>query len=282
MSADRLIKLLSTAFRKDPDSNNYKLISIIADRFDELENVLEDVRKSHFVETAQGISLDYIAKLFNMHRWKDESDDDFRTRIQAKIQTCLSCGTKSDIFFAITYFNKLSEQEVPVNIFILEPEPAHFIVVIPVLNTYDLELKEKLYSKPFRAWFKKALGFIVNKVKAAGVLGEVIILAPEGIVDVMPSIFRSYGLPTTWQGLSIENPTNNSAKASGLALSAESNANLNTQQESCVNSATTWQGKSVESPAQYVNSPSGVSTEWQGSSMVNATAGIATSIAIVS
>ncbi|RLI82725.1 hypothetical protein DRP04_03310 [Archaeoglobales archaeon] len=246
MSADRLIKLLSTAFRKDPDSNNYRLISIIADRFDELENVLEDVRKSHFVETAQGISLDYIAKLFNMHR-KEESDDDFRTRIQAKIRTCLSCGTKSDIFFAVTYFNAISEQEVPVNVFILEPEPAHFIVVVPVLNTYDLELKEKLYSKPFRAWFKNALQFIVNKVKAAGVLGEVIILAPESIVDVMPGIFKSYGLPTTWQGLSIENPTNNSAKASGLALSAESDANLNTQQESCVNSATTWQGTSVGS-----------------------------------
>ena len=262
MSADRLIRLLSTAFRRDPDSNNYKLISIIADRFDKLENVLEDVRKSHFVETAQGISLDYIAKLFNMHRWKDESDDDFRTRIQAKMRTCLSCGTKSDLFFAITYFNKLSEQEVPVNVFILEPEPAHFIVVIPVLNTYDLELKEKLYSKLFRAWFKKALEFIVNKVKAAGVLGEVIILAPESIVDVMPSIFKSYGLPTTWQGLS--------------------DVNLNTQQESCVNSATTWQGKSVESPAQYMNSPSGVSTEWQGSSIANAATGIATSIAIVS
>lgn len=52
-----MIKLLSTAFRKDPDSNNYKIIAIIASGFDELERVLEDVRKAHFVETAQGNHL---------------------------------------------------------------------------------------------------------------------------------------------------------------------------------------------------------------------------------
>lgn len=185
MSADRLIKLLSTAFRKDPDSNNYKIIAIIATGFDELEKVLEDIRNAHFVETAQGKSLDYIAKLFNVTRQQGESDEDLRARLFVEFKKYLSCGTKDDILQVIKFYAKLRDEDyrnipfIPDNLFILEPEPANFVVVVPVLNTYDEELRCKLYSEEFRAWFKEKLRYIVNQVKVGGVKGDVIILYPK-------------------------------------------------------------------------------------------------------
>jgi len=185
MSADRLIKLLSTAFRKDPDSNNYKIIAITATGFDELEKVLEDIKNAHFVETAQGKSLDYIAKLFNVTRQQGESDEDLRARLFVEFKKYLSCGTKDDILQVIKFYTKLRNEDyrnipfIPDNLFILEPEPAHFVVVVPVLNTYDEELRCKLYSEEFRAWFKEKLQYLVDQVKAGGIRGGIVILYPK-------------------------------------------------------------------------------------------------------
>jgi len=202
MSADRLIKLLSTAFRKDPGSNNYKIIAIIATGFDELEKVLEDIKNAHFVETAQGKSLDYIAKLFNVTRQQGESDEDLRARLFVEFKKYLSCGTKDDILQVVKFYAKLRDEDyrnipfMPDNLFILEPEPAHFVVVIPVLNTYDEELRCKLYSEEFRAWFKEKLQYIVDQVKVGGVKGDVIIFYPkssgfdnQGFVGILAFVF---------------------------------------------------------------------------------------------
>jgi len=184
-SVKKMLKLLSTAFRKDPDSNNYKIIAIIASGFDELKKVLEDVRKAHFVETASGKSLDYIAKLFNVTRQQGESDEDLRARLFVEFKKYLSCGTKDDILQVVKFYAKLRDDDyrnipfIPDNLFILEPEPAHFVVVVPILNTYDEELRCKLYSEEFRAWFKEKLQYIVDQVKAGGVKGDVLILYPK-------------------------------------------------------------------------------------------------------
>ena len=92
-----LTKFLSTAFRKDKDSNVCKLLKIIENRFNSLENTAENIRSSHWVNFAQGKSLDYIASLFNLLRLKDESDDEFRARIKIKLSKIKESATINEI-----------------------------------------------------------------------------------------------------------------------------------------------------------------------------------------
>jgi hypothetical protein len=140
--------------------------------------MLEDVRNAHFVETTSGRSLDYIAKLFNVTRRANESDEDLRARLFVELRKYLSCGTKNDILQAVQFYAVLNDADYDKNLYLLEPEPAHFVVAVPVLNTYDEELRCKLYSEEFRAWFKEKLQYIVDQMKAGGVKGDVIILYP--------------------------------------------------------------------------------------------------------
>jgi|Deesub1362B_J571_1020462.scaffolds.fasta_scaffold00598_20 hypothetical protein len=110
--AKEMLSRLSTAFRKDEDSNNYKVLSIIAEEFDEIEQVIEQLRNSRFVEIATGRSLDYIAKLFNLTRKSEETDEELRGRLQVELQKYLSCGTLNDILNVIKYFTGLEDKDI--------------------------------------------------------------------------------------------------------------------------------------------------------------------------
>lgn len=97
MAVDELIKLLSTAFRKDPDSNNYKLLKVIDSEFSTIEQTISDIKNAHFVDFATGKSLDYIASLFNIRRKLNESDEHFRTRIKLAFSKITNTATINDI-----------------------------------------------------------------------------------------------------------------------------------------------------------------------------------------
>jgi hypothetical protein len=143
MSADRLIKLLSTAFRRDPESNNYKLLKIITEGFDELEQVLEDVKNAHYVNFAQGKSLDYIASLFNVRRFPNETDEHFRARIKLAFSKISDMATINDTkeIIAATLQTETSRVKVKDR---YDLEPAHFEVWVWLqdLNNAGLTLEE--------------------------------------------------------------------------------------------------------------------------------------------
>lgn len=106
-----LVKRLSSAYRKDQGSNLYKLMLAISQELDEIEQAIEQVRDSHFVELASGKSLDMLAKIFNIKRSAGESDEDLRGRLQVELQRYLSSGTLSDIRNVIEYFTGLQPGE---------------------------------------------------------------------------------------------------------------------------------------------------------------------------
>lgn len=97
MAVDELIKLLSTAFRKDQDSNNYKLLKVIDSEFNNIEQTIKDIKNARFVDFAQGKSLDYIASLFNIRRKQNETDDHFRARIKLAFSKITDMATINDI-----------------------------------------------------------------------------------------------------------------------------------------------------------------------------------------
>jgi len=302
MSADRLIRLLSTAFSKDEDSNNYKIIAIIASGFDELENVLEDVRKVHFVETASGRSLDNIAKLFNVTRQQGETDEDLRVRLFVELRKYLSCGTKSDILQAVQFYAVLSDEDYDKNLYLIEPEPAHFIVVVPVLNTYDKDLRGKLYYSAFRAWFKEKLQYIVNQVKAGGVKGDIFIFLPNAACQISNDVTIQYGMATTWQGMTCGRLNQVSIENVAYAMVAKSVFGHSQNVDRCTGNSTTWTGESskltqsnviisrgssmlatsLSKPTNEVAFSNGKSTTWIGKSNSRCSTPAATSIATVS
>ncbi len=168
--AKEMVSLLSTAFRKDPDSNNYKLLSIIAEKFEEIEQVIEQVRDSRFVEIASGRSLDYIAKLFNLTRKAGESDEEFRGRLQVELQRYLSSGTLNDVLSVIKYFTGLEDKDIKI---IEAPEAilgfgegafGNNVFASPKA-TFRIELLEE----PALPLNLKAFYSAINAVKAAGV-----------------------------------------------------------------------------------------------------------------
>ncbi|ADB58526.1 hypothetical protein [Archaeoglobus profundus] len=97
MAVDKLVRLLSTAFRKDPDSNNYKLLKVVDSEFSNIEQVVNDIKNAHLVDFATGKSLDYIASLFNVRRKQNETDDHFRARIKLAFSKISNMATINDI-----------------------------------------------------------------------------------------------------------------------------------------------------------------------------------------
>lgn len=97
MAVDDLIKLLSTAYRKDPNSNNYKLLKILDSEFQNIERAINDLKDAHFVDFAEGKSLEYIASLFNIRRQQNETDDHFRVRIKLAFSKISNMASINDI-----------------------------------------------------------------------------------------------------------------------------------------------------------------------------------------
>ncbi|WP_290597027.1 MULTISPECIES: hypothetical protein [unclassified Archaeoglobus] len=169
-SAKEMLSRISSAYRKDEDSNNYKILSTIAEELSEIEQVIEEIKVARFVEVARGRSLDYIAKLFNLTRKSGESDDELRGRLQVELQKYLSCGTLKDILDVVVYFTGLDSKDIKV----VEAPKAILgfgegsfgnNVFASPKGTFRIELLEA----PILQLNLKALYNAIDVVKAAGV-----------------------------------------------------------------------------------------------------------------
>ena len=143
MAVDELIKLLSTAFRKDQDSNNYKLLKVIDSEFTNIERIINDIKNAHFVDLAEGKSLDYIASLFNVKRKQNESDDHFRARIKLAFSKISDMATINDLkeIIAVTLQTETSRIKIE-DRYDLEPALFYLYVYLQDLNNSGLTLDE--------------------------------------------------------------------------------------------------------------------------------------------
>lgn len=143
MAVDDLIKLLSTAFRKDADSNNYKLLEVIDSEFQNIEQTINDIKYTHSIDLATGKSLDWFASLFNVRRKQNETDDHFRARIKLAFSKIADMATINDIkeIVAATLQTKTSRIRVVDK---WNVEPAYFDVWVWLqdLNNVGLTVEE--------------------------------------------------------------------------------------------------------------------------------------------
>jgi len=143
MAVDELIKLLSTAFRTDQDSNNYKLLKVIDSEFTNIEQTINDIKNAHFVDLAEGKSLDYIASLFNVRRKHNESDDHFRARIKLAFSKISDMATINDLkeIIAVTLQTETSRIKIE-DRYDLEPALFYLYIYLQDLNNSGLTLDE--------------------------------------------------------------------------------------------------------------------------------------------
>ena len=155
MAVDELIKLLSTAYNKSPNSNNYKLLKVLDSEYSNIEQTISDVKYSHFVDYATGKSLDQIASLFNVRRKQNETDEHFRARIKLMASILKGTGTIDDLreIIATALITQTSRVRVR-DRYDLEPAFFEVWVWLQDLNNAGLTLDE------FRE--------LLNAVKPAG------------------------------------------------------------------------------------------------------------------
>lgn len=84
-------------YNKEVESNLYNVLKPIGDKLDAFLQDIEKVRNARFVDSSAGSNLDNLAKLLNLKRFNNESDDTFRGRIKSRVQSFIGGGAISAI-----------------------------------------------------------------------------------------------------------------------------------------------------------------------------------------
>lgn len=99
---DNLAKNLPDAYKKDINSNNYKILEIERTANVELRSVLEGISGAFDIDNASGYALDMLGKRFGQPRGR-ATDTQYRMMIKSKIVRGLSDGSYKSIIDAICY-----------------------------------------------------------------------------------------------------------------------------------------------------------------------------------
>ena len=113
MKTDELVPVFSTAFQKEKNSNNYKLLGTVMRELEVagygdngygeapwgggLEDILRRVKEAHWIDYATDTNLEYFAQLFSITRNISETDTHFRMRIKLQYQKYISHATIDEI-----------------------------------------------------------------------------------------------------------------------------------------------------------------------------------------
>jgi hypothetical protein len=95
----------------DKQSNFFRVIDSFAEMNDEQQKELFSIMRSHWVDTAYGIDLDYLGSIFKLKRRPYEVDDSFRKRIKFFIAEFTGGGTKESVVAQTVLYLDLKEDK---------------------------------------------------------------------------------------------------------------------------------------------------------------------------
>lgn len=102
MKSDEMIKMLPDAYRKDKNSNNYKLFKMLDSNIEEISFTQEKIREYHCLDLAQGKALDLFGENLGLER-KGLSDDVYRVLLKAKVLRNQGTGSLNNTTELIAY-----------------------------------------------------------------------------------------------------------------------------------------------------------------------------------
>lgn len=122
---EELMAEISDHWAKDPDSNNYKLIQILAEEIQKISENIAFSEEQKEISKAEGYNLDMLGKDRSVARISDD-DDFYRFLIRLRAMISRSTGSSPNITQIIT--TALSSND---KVRIIPTEPHHIEITIP-------------------------------------------------------------------------------------------------------------------------------------------------------
>lgn len=108
-----MVNKLPDIYRKDEESNNYKLLEINKVEIDKLKEDIEAIDESLDITKAYGDTLDNYGELYKQQRGNLD-DDKYRVLIQAKIENLLLDGAYENVIGALCRIFNCEASEIEI------------------------------------------------------------------------------------------------------------------------------------------------------------------------
>ena len=146
----RVLTKLVHYYNDSPSGNIAKLFSPWASRIDNYLDTWTGIEASHFLDTAAGISLDYVASKLRMGRIEAENDENFRARIKLEIMILISSGLVEEIRSIIS-----AKMNIPLGDILIyqNAAPSEGISYLPYyveISILSKHLPQEGYEKGFK------------------------------------------------------------------------------------------------------------------------------------
>jgi hypothetical protein len=114
-TADNIVARLPRFYRATEESSFlYYFASSFAKTISDQEKGLTGIMLSHWVDTASNLELDLLASILELYRKRNESDNDFRTRIKRTLVDRKKSGTIEAIRLQLATFLATSEDDITI------------------------------------------------------------------------------------------------------------------------------------------------------------------------
>ena len=163
MQFSNILKRLTSNYRKDEQSNNYKLLKLAADEIETVKELFEQIEIFRDIDQAEAAALDNIGRNVGQQRGAT-NDEIYRVLIKSRIARNLSGGDINTVIrvIALTLNTDVENVEIIELWNTLDEEPAAVQINIPtaLLNEINFSITQ--------------FGRLVNRIVAAGVRANVL------------------------------------------------------------------------------------------------------------
>lgn len=141
-TTENLVKRLPDVFKKESDSNIYKLLRVLGEESDEIKKVYDDIKLIRDINQAEGTNLDNIGKNLNVKR-DGASDEVYRLLLKLKV-----AAKKGATFNVLIEIISAAANIEPNLVYLVREkefdstgEPASLLLSLPteVLNNLNLD-----------------------------------------------------------------------------------------------------------------------------------------------
>lgn len=181
-SVKQLVSLFTDHFRKDEESNTYKLMQLFSDELQLLEETNNRIIEWRNIDNAEGKQLDLIGQNVVQPRGT-ATDEVYRIMLKTKIARNLADGTLNGLITAIAYVLGVEKQRVKVvELWELLNEPAAMAIEeIPLQTIHDANITTDQFEE------------ILTSLVAGGVK---LMLLASGLSDYLQYSSNSYAFIT--------------------------------------------------------------------------------------
>ncbi|MFD2867468.1 hypothetical protein ACFSY7_02990 [Kurthia populi] len=181
-SVKQLVSLFTDHFRKDEESNTYKLMQLFSDELQLLEETNNRIIEWRSIDNAEGKVLDLIGQNVVQPRGT-ATDEVYRIMLKTKIARNLADGTLNGLITAIAYVLGVEKQQVKVvELWELLNEPAAMAIEeIPLQTIYDANITTDQFEE------------ILTSLVAGGVK---LMLLASGLSDYLQYSSKPYAFIT--------------------------------------------------------------------------------------